>query len=215
MINLKFVSKVVRNQAILSNINLKIEEGDFVYLTGASDSGKTTLLKLIYGFFPPSGGQIVVMGKDIAKLSKGDLSNLRKKMGLFMQDFGFLEKKTAEENLHLFLSGLPKPERNVMIDLSLHLVELTPKRKLLISSLSGSERQQLRLARCIALNPKLILADEPLLYLDERKEKLILDILLDMNEKGATVIFVSSRQEDVRMSIIKKKVVKLCQGRIE
>ncbi|MDI6752435.1 MAG: ATP-binding cassette domain-containing protein [bacterium] len=215
MVNLKFVSKVVRNQAILSNINLKIEEGDFVYLTGASDSGKTTLLKLIYGFFPPSGGQIVVMGKDIARLSKRDLSNLRKKMGLLMQDFGFLEKKTVEENLHLFLGGLAKKEREVMIDLSLHLVELTPKRKLLVSCLSGSERQQLRLARCIASNPTLILADEPLLCLDERKEKLILNILLNMNEKGATVIFVSSQPEDIRMSIIKKRVVKLCSGRIE
>lgn len=215
MINLKFVSKVVGNQAILSNINLKIEEGDFVYLTGPSDSGKTTLLKLIYGFFPPTSGQIVVMGKDIAKLSKGNLWSLRKKIGLIMQDFGFLEKKSTEENLHLFLSGLAARERAVMIDLSLHLVELTPKRKLLVSSLSGSERQQLRLARCVALNPKLILADEPLFSLDERKEKLFLDILLDMNEKGATVIFASSRPEDVRMSIIRKKVVKLCGGRIE
>ena len=215
MINLKFVSKVAKNQAILSNINLKIEEGDFVYLTGPSDSGKTTLLKLIYGFFPPSSGQIVVMGKDIAKLSKGNLSELRKKIGLVMQDFGFLEKKTAEENLHLFLSGLSKRERAVMIDLSLHLVELTPKRKLLVSSLSGSERQQLRLARCVALNPKLILADEPLLSLDEKKERLFLKILLDMNEKGTTVIFASSRPEDVLMNTIRKRMVRLSGGRIE
>jgi len=215
MINLKFVSKVAKNQAILSNINLKIEEGDFVYLTGPSDSGKTTLLKLIYGFFPPSSGQIVVMGKDIAKLSKGNLSDLRKKVGLVMQDFGFLEKKTAEENLHLFLSGLSKRERAVMIDLSLHLVELTPKRKLLVSSLSGSERQQLRLARCVALNPKLILADEPLLSLDEKKERLFLKILLDMNEKGTTVIFASSRPEDVLMNTIRKRMVRLSGGRIE
>ena len=215
MIHLKFVSKVVRNQAILSNINLKIEEGDFVYLTGPSDSGKTTLLKLIYGFFPPTSGQIILMGKDITKISKGNLSQLRKKVGLIMQDFGFLEKKTTEENLHLFLSGLVARERSVMIDLALHLVELTPKRKLLVSSLSGSERQQLRLARCVALNPKLILADESLLSLDERKEKLFMDILLDMNEKGATVIFASSHQEDVRMSIIRKRIVKLRGGRIE
>jgi cell division transport system ATP-binding protein len=215
MLNLKFVSRVIGNQAILSNINLKIEEGDFVYLTGPSDSGKTTLLKLIYGFFKPSSGQVVVMGKDIARLSKGNLSNLRKKIGLVMQDFGFLEKKTTEENLNLFLSGLPARERAVMIDLSLHLVELTPKRKLIVSSLSGSERQQLRLARCVALNPKLILVDEPLLFLDERKEKLFLDTLLDYNEKGTTVIFASSRPEDVRMSIIRKRIVKLTGGRIE
>ncbi|MBU1261979.1 ABC transporter ATP-binding protein [bacterium] len=215
MINLKFVSKVVRNQAILSNINLKIEEGDFVYLTGPSDSGKTTLLKLIYGFFPPSGGQVIVMGRDIAKLSKGNLSEIRKKVGLVMQDFGFLEKKTTEENLHLFLSGLSVRERAVMIDLALHLVELTPKRKLLVSSLSGSERQQLRWARCMALNPKLILADEPLLSLDEKKERLFLKILLDMNEKGTTVIFASSRPEDVLMSTIRKKMVRLSGGRIE
>ncbi|MBU1598758.1 ABC transporter ATP-binding protein [bacterium] len=215
MINLKFVSKVVKNQAILSNINLKIEEGDFVYLTGPSDSGKTTLLKLIYGFFPPSGGQVIVMGRDIAKLSKGNLSEIRKKVGLVMQDFGFLEKKTTEENLHLFLSGLSVRERAVMIDLALHLVELTPKRKLLVSSLSGSERQQLRWARCMALNPKLILADEPLLSLDEKKERLFLKILLDMNEKGTTVIFASSRPEDVLMSTIRKKMVRLSGGRIE
>jgi cell division transport system ATP-binding protein len=216
MVQFKFVSKVIKREAILSNINLKIEEGEFLYLTGPSDSGKSTLLKLIYGIFPPTSGQLIVMGKNMSRISSEGLCEIRRRIGLIMPEFGFLEDETVEENLSILLvnQGVPRKERKIRINHILNLVELTPKRNCPVSSLSTSQRQQVRLARALISNPVLILADEPTCGLDEKKEKLILEILVQENQQGKTILLASSLPEDIAINIARSRTLYLENGRI-
>ncbi|MEW6679518.1 MAG: ATP-binding cassette domain-containing protein [bacterium] len=192
MIQFKFVSYVHKHRAILSNINIKFEEGEFVYILGPSSSGKTTLLKLIAGVIKPTGGSLMVMGKNMKSLSSDKLSAIRKKMGLIMDEFGFV-KGSVEKNLEISLSNFPKEERRSMIDYALNLVELTRKRRDDISLLSLSEKKQISLIRAIITEPLVILADEPVCCCDKKKETLIIDILKKMQENGTLVILASTR----------------------
>ncbi|MEW6482255.1 MAG: ATP-binding cassette domain-containing protein [bacterium] len=192
MIQFKFVSYVHKHRAILSNINIKFEEGEFVYILGPSSSGKTTLLKLIAGVIKPTGGSLMVMGKNMKSLSSEKLSAIRKKMGLIMDEFGFV-KGSVEKNLEISLSNFPREERRPMIDYALNLVELTRKRRDDISLLSLSEKKQISLIRAIITDPLVILADEPVCCCDKKKETLIIDILKKMQENGTLVILASTR----------------------
>ncbi|MEW6007799.1 MAG: ATP-binding cassette domain-containing protein [bacterium] len=207
MIQFKFVSYIHKHRAILSNINIKFEEGEFVYILGPSSSGKTTLLKLIAGVIKPTGGSLMVMGKNMKSLSSDKLSLIRKKMGLIMDEFGFV-KGSVEKNLEIILSNFPKEERRPRIDYALNLVELTRKRRDDISLLSLSEKKQISLIRAIITDPLVILADEPVCCCDKKKEALIIDILKKMQENGTLVILASTRD----IPILGKREVRLEDG---
>ncbi|MEW6103273.1 MAG: ATP-binding cassette domain-containing protein [bacterium] len=209
MVQFRFVSYVHKRRSILSNINIKFESGEFVYLLGPSSSGKTTFLKLIAGVIKPTGGNLMVMGKNMKSLSSDNLSAIRKKMGLIMDEFGFV-KGSVEKNLEISLSNFPKEERRPRIDYALNLVELTRKRKDDISLLSLSEKKQISLVRAIITDPSIILADEPVCCCDKKKEELIIDILKKMQENGTLVILASTRDT----SIPGRRLIRLEDGMI-
>lgn len=192
MVQFRFVSYIQKRKSILSNINIRFEKGEFVHLYGPSSSGKTTILKLIYGFFKPTSGNLLVMGKNMGTISGEKLSDLRKKIGLIMDEFGFIPGSVFK-NLELVLHSFSKEERKVRIDYALNLVELTRKRKEDVSLLSSSEKKQISLVRAIIKDPSIILADEPTSCCDKKKEELIIDILERMQEHGTLVIVTSSR----------------------
>ncbi len=196
MIQFKFVSYIHKHKAILSNINIKFEQGEFVYLLGPSSSGKTTFLKLIYGFFKPTSGNLTVMGKNMGNISQDKLCIIRKKMGLIMDEFGFIPGSVSK-NLELILPHISKEERKARIDYALNLVELTRKRREDVSLLSQSEKKQISLIRAIITNPAIILADEPIFCCDEKKEALIIDILKKMQENGTLLILASSKDTPI------------------
>ncbi|HAW50001.1 TPA: hypothetical protein DCX16_03515 [bacterium] len=214
MIDFKFVSHAFRKNIVLSNINLHFDQGELVTIFGPSSSGKTTLLKLIHGFFPPSSGQLIVLGRNMNNISSSSLSAIRRKIGLVMDEFGFLEDRTLEENLEAILSYLPKYERKVRIDYILNVVELTPKRKEKVNFLSGSQRKQFALARAVIIDPAVVLFDEGLVGLDRKKEELFIDILNKVNENGSLVIITSSTQEKPSLFPRRREIV-LREGRIE
>jgi|GEM_PF-2300169 len=199
MVQFRFVSYVYKDKAILSNINIKLERGEFVYLKGPSSSGKTTFLKLIYGFFKPTSGSLTVMGKNMKNISFDKLCAIRKKMGLIMDEFGFIPGSVFK-NLEVILSHIPKEERRVRIDYALNLVELTRKRKEDVCLLSFSEKKRLSLVRAIITEPSIILADEPTTGCDSKKEGLIIDILKKMQENGSLIILASSRDIPITQS---------------
>lgn len=192
MVQFRFVSYIYKKKSILSNINIRFERQEFVHLYGPSSSGKTTILKLIYGLFKPTSGHLLVMGKNMKGISQESLSSIRKKIGLIMDEFGFI-KGSVYKNLELVLSSRSKGERKVRIDYGLNLVELTRKRYEDVSLLSSSEKKQISLVRAIITDPSIILADEPTSYCDKKKEYLIIDILKRMQENGTLIILASSK----------------------
>ncbi len=177
----------------LSNINLNVAKGEFVFLTGISGAGKSTLLKLLYGALKPSRGQILIDGENIIRLPASQIPFLRRKVGVVFQDFKLLPNRTVLENVALTLEVLGwgkkdigKKVYHVLKQMGLeHKINSTPLR------LSGGEQQRVALARALVNDPKIILADEPTGNLDEESREQILGILKGANIRGSTVVVAS------------------------
>jgi cell division transport system ATP-binding protein len=177
----------------LSNINLKVAKGEFVFLTGISGAGKSTLLKLFYGALKPDRGQVLIDGQNIIRLRAAQIPFLRRKVGVVFQDFKLLPNRTVLENVALTLEVLGwgkkdigKKVYHILKQMGLeHKINSTPLR------LSGGEQQRVALARALVNDPKIILADEPTGNLDEESKSLILNILKEANIRGSTVVVAS------------------------
>jgi len=177
----------------LSNINLKVAKGEFVFLTGISGAGKSTLLKLFYGALKPDRGQVLIDGQNIIRLPSSQIPYLRRKVGVVFQDFKLLPNRTVLENVALTLEVLGWGKRDIgkkvyhiLKQMGLeHKINSTPLR------LSGGEQQRVALARALVNDPKIILADEPTGNLDEESKSLILNILKESNIRGSTVVVAS------------------------
>jgi len=177
----------------LSNINLKVAKGEFVFLTGISGAGKSTLLKLFYGALKPDRGQVLIDGQNIIRLPAAQIPFLRRKVGVVFQDFKLLPNRTVLENVALTLEVLGwgkkdigKKVYHILKQMGLeHKINSTPLR------LSGGEQQRVALARALVNDPKIILADEPTGNLDEESKSLILSILREANIRGSTVVVAS------------------------
>jgi cell division transport system ATP-binding protein len=198
----------------LSNINLKVAKGEFVFLTGISGAGKSTLLKLFYGALKPDRGQVLIDGQNIIRLRAAQIPYLRRKVGVVFQDFKLLPNRTVLENVALTLEVLGwgkkdigKKVYHILKQMGLeHKINSTPLR------LSGGEQQRVALARALVNDPKIILADEPTGNLDEESKSLILNILKDANIRGSTVVVAS---HDKRLiDNCNRRVVILDKGRI-
>jgi cell division transport system ATP-binding protein len=182
-----------KDVSALSNINLKVAKGEFVFLTGISGAGKSTLLKLLYGALKPSRGQILIDGQNIIRLSPAQIPFLRRKVGVVFQDFKLLPNRTVLENVALTLEVLGwgkkdigKKVYHILKQLGLeHKINSTPLR------LSGGEQQRVALARALVNDPKIILADEPTGNLDDDSKGQILGILKEANIRGSTVVVAS------------------------
>jgi cell division transport system ATP-binding protein len=198
----------------LSNINLKVAKGEFVFLTGISGAGKSTLLKLFYGALKPDRGQVLIDGQNIIRLPAAQIPYLRRKVGVVFQDFKLLPNRTVLENVALTLEVLGwgkkdigKKVYHILKQMGLeHKINSTPLR------LSGGDQQRVALARALVNDPKIILADEPTGNLDEESKSLILNILKESNIRGSTVVVAS---HDKRLiDNCHRRVVILDKGRI-
>ena len=195
MINFDNVSKQYKNSntPALDDINLNIEQGDFVFLVGQSGSGKSSLLRLLLKEEKPTSGTVTVDGINVAKLPNRKVPAFRRTMGILFQDFRLLPGKTVFDNVAFGMEVIGKSKKEIQqrIPALLDLVGLEEKAHRLPSELSGGEQQRVALARAFVNQPKLLLADEPTGNLDPSTSVGIMKLLDRINRTGTTVVMAT------------------------
>jgi cell division transport system ATP-binding protein len=207
LINFKNVTKTYGSIVALNDISFEIKKGEFVFITGQSGAGKTTILKLILGEIIPNKGDVNVDGLNVAKLDKKDLPLYRQKIGMIFQDFKVLPERTVFENIAVALSviGLPEEKWEERVRHVLDLVGLTKRTNLFPSQLSGGELQRVSLARALSVNPKIILADEPTGNLDWDTSDSLMKLLEKINKEGKTIVMATHNIEIIKK--YKKRII--------
>lgn len=199
----------------LKNVSFKINEGEFVFITGPSGAGKTTLLKLLTRQVSPSSGKIIFDGKEVTKIKRKDVPKLRQSIGTVFQDFKLLNEKTVRENVQLALAiaEVPNKDWRSRTDHVLNLVGLAERSEMFPAQLSGGELQRASLARALVVNPKIIFADEPTGNLDWDNADGVMNLLMKINEEGKTIIVTTHHKKILHE--FKKRVISLKHGEIE
>lgn len=215
MIQFVNVSKEYKNGVkALSNVNLSIEKGEFVFLVGPSGAGKSTIIKLILKEEDPTDGKIYLNGMDITKVKNRRIPYIRRKVGVVFQDFRLLPNKTVYENVAFameIIGAHPKEiRRNVPMVLS--MVDLSRKAYCYPDELSGGEHQRVAIARAIVNSPPILIADEPTGNLDPETAWEIMNVLRDINRRGTTVLMATHAKDIV--DIMKKRVIAIESGKI-
>jgi len=178
----------------VDGISLKIKKGEFVAIMGPSGSGKSTCMNMVGSLDVPTRGNIFLDGVDISKLSESDLAQIRgKKIGFIFQSFNLIPNLTTLENvaLPMMFQGLSSEERVARAMKFLKLVELDERKDHYPNELSGGQKQRVAIARSLANEPEVILADEPTGNLDSKTGKIVMDFLEKMNKNGRTIIMVT------------------------
>lgn len=215
MIHFYNVSKIYGNDVkALSDVTLRINKGEFVFLVGASGAGKSTLLKMIYREVLPTRGQLMFNGKNIARMRTREVPHLRRKIGMVFQDFRLLPQKTAAENISFALevTGMSRSYISRAVPAALQKVGMLEKANQYPSQLSGGEQQRVGIARAIINNPMLIIADEPTGNLDPETSKEIMDLFRSINRSGTTII-MSTHAWDI-VDSMKQRVIAIGNGRV-
>ena len=199
----------------LLDINLTLKQGDFLFVTGASGAGKTTLMKLMYGAERADRGEVRVAGANVGLLRGNRLSHLRRQLGVVFQDYKLIPRWTVAENVAFVLrsQGVPKPEINRRLYPTLKLVGLQKRADCFPSQLSGGEQQRASIARAIVGSPKLLLADEPTGNLDQDNALQVLEILKKLNGLGITVVITT--HDMGLLQAVKAPIAQLNQGRLQ
>lgn len=183
----------------LSDVSVSVERGEFVAILGSSGSGKSTLLNLFGGLDRPTGGEILFDGRSLAPLSSWDMSRYRlRSVGMIFQSFNLIPTMTARENVSLALAfaGLSKSDRRKRSLELLDRVGLSPRADHLPSELSGGEQQRVSIARAIANEPQVLLADEPTGNLDSNRATEVINLLDEMRQRdGKTIVLVTHDHE--------------------
>ena len=195
ILNYKDIDIYQDDQLVLGKVNFSVEEGEMVYLTGPVGSGKSSLLKSIYGELPVEGGKADVLGFNMNRLKTKHQPALRRQMGIVFQDFQLLRDRTVHRNLDFVLRSTgwkKKDERDKRIVEVLEMVKLADKKDKFIYELSGGEQQRICIARAILNNPKVILADEPTGNLDAENGERILALLDEIRRQNHTAIILST-----------------------
>ncbi len=194
MIQLLHVSKTYPPKAAaLKDINLQIEKGELVFLTGPSGAGKTTLLKLLFREEEPSHGQVLINGKNVIQLNSRGVARLRQQMGLVFQEFKFLPHLTALDNVALaaLVMGVPRRESHNKAYHLLRELGLQKKYDAKPLALSGGEQQRVAIARALMNDPIVVLADEPTGNLDAELAEETMRLFLKIRERGTTIMIAS------------------------
>lgn len=214
MIYFDNVTKKYKDNSSLEEVTLSIGAGEFVSIVGHSGAGKTTLTKLILAEEYPTSGSVFFESTNIHKLSKHDLMNFRRKVGIVFQDFRLLSNRTAYENIAFAMEATGKTDEEIREDIPhvLELVDLTHRALHFPHQLSGGEKQRLAIARAIITQPDLIIADEPTGNLDPDNANEVINILKKINDLGTTVILTTHNKGLVDQ--IKKRVITLENGRV-
>lgn len=215
IIHFKGVSKKFGSLVALNNASFDIKKGEFVFVTGPSGAGKTTILKLILGQIVTDAGEVTVDGFNVTNLKSQDLPSYRQKIGTVFQDFKVLPERTVAENVSVALAviGLPENAWNERVEHVLKLVELSRQKDLFPSQLSGGELQRVSLARALSVNPKILLADEPTGNLDWETSDKLMDLFEEINKEGKTIIMATHNMEIVKK--YKKRVIHVVGGTIK
>ncbi len=213
MITLDGVSKSYdKGKKALDNISLHIDKGEFVFVVGASGSGKSTFIKLLLKELDATKGTITVNGNNLKKIPRRRIPKYRRGLGVVFQDFRLLKDRNVYENVAFAQRVIEKPtniiKRNVPEVLT--LVGLAEKYKSLPRELSGGEQQRVALARALVNRPEILLADEPTGNLDPKNSIEIMKLLEEINRRGTTVVVVTHNREIV--NAMKKRVVRLRKG---
>jgi cell division transport system ATP-binding protein len=179
---------------VLHELNLKVEKGEFVYLIGKTGSGKSSLLKTLYGDLPFVEGEATVAGFDLSGISRKEVSSLRRKLGIVFQDFQLLYDRSVSDNLDFVLRSTgwkSSTDRQSRISDVLRQVGLATKEHKMPHELSGGEQQRVVIARALLNNPELLIADEPTGNLDPEVADDIMGVLKDINNTGTAVIMAT------------------------
>ncbi|MBR5268459.1 MAG: ABC transporter ATP-binding protein [Lachnospiraceae bacterium] len=218
LIELKDIYKIytMGDEEVRANdgINLKIYSGEFVAIVGKSGSGKSTLMNIIGALDVPTDGTYMLGGEDVGEMSDNELAEIRNMMiGFIFQQYNLLPKLTIFENVELPLlySGMDRLRRRERVMESLGRVGLTEKEKNYPNQLSGGQQQRVSIARALAGNPSLILADEPTGALDSKTGREVLDFLKKLNDEGNTIIIIT---HDNSIALEAKRVVRIHDGKI-
>ena len=215
MIQLAHVSKAYQQGVpALNDVDIHIEQGEFVFIMGKSGSGKSTLIKLLLKELEPTEGEIQINGQKLSKITQKKVPDFRRNIGVVFQNFRLLQDRNVYDNVAFAMKVVEAPTREIKnrVPLMLSLVGLAAKYKSLPRQLSGGEQQRVAIARALVNEPKILLADEPTGNLDDANAWEIMKLLEEINERGTTVVVVTHNKDivkrmDKRVITIKKGVV--------
>ena len=218
MIQLQNVKKVFRTEEVetwaLREVNLHVQEGEFVAIMGPSGCGKSTLLNILGLLDNPTEGTYMLNGKDVSKLQENERTDLRKGViGFVFQSFNLIDELNVYENIELPLlyMGTPAKERKQRIEAVMDRMAISHRRKHFPCQLSGGQQQRVAIARAVLSNPKIILADEPTGALDSHTGREVLGMLQQMHDEGHTVVLIT---HDNSIAVQADRIIRLEDGRV-
>jgi cell division transport system ATP-binding protein len=214
MIRIYGLHKRYRDMSALSDVNIEIRRGEFVFITGSSGAGKTSLLRLLMRQELPTEGRILIDGRDIAQLPASRVPELRRQMGVVFQDFKLIQRKNALENVAYVLNvaGIARAEQRRRAYNALRSVGLGHRLSALPRVLSGGEQQRVAIARAVVSEPPLLLADEPTGNLDPDLSVEIMRLFREVNARGTTVV-VATHDRDL-IQRMQRRTITLKMGRV-
>ncbi len=215
IINLRSVDVYQQKHLVLTNVNLHIDKGDFVWLIGQTGSGKSSLLKVLYGDVPVSTGDGIACGYDLNNIKPKDIPFLRRKLGIVFQDFQLLIDRSVEENLLFVMKATGWKDKKLIADKTLDVLEkvgLRSKLKKMPHELSGGEQQRVVIARALLNDPEIILADEPTGNLDPDTSEEIVLLLKQISQMGTAVIVATHDYHIIRT--FPSRIIKCENGKV-
>lgn len=215
IIDLKNVSIFHNKNLVLNDVNLQVQRGEFVYLIGKTGSGKSSIMRLLYGELPMPQGEGHVAGFNLSSIKNSEIPTLRRKLGIIFQDFQLLTDRSARENLLFYLKATGWTDKQKMeerVSEVLSKVGLSTKGFKMPYELSGGEQQRLAIARALLNDPDLILADEPTGNLDPDTSNEIMNLLFEVSRNSRAVVMVTHNYS--LMGRFPSRVVKVEQGKL-
>ena len=218
MIKTENLQKIFRTEEVetwaLAEVNIEINEGEFVAIMGPSGCGKTTLLNILGLLDNPTSGKYFLNGTDVSKFTENERTDLRKGIiGFVFQSFNLIEELNVYENIELpllYMRILPA-ERKQRVKEAMNRMAISHREKHFPQQLSGGQQQRVAIARAVVANPKLILADEPTGNLDSKNGAEVMNLLTELNKEGTTIVMVTHSQHDAGYA---DRIIKLFDGKV-
>lgn len=218
MIKAVNLTKVFRTESVettaLNGINLQINQGEFLAIMGPSGCGKSTLLNLLGLLDNPTSGELWFMDQEVSRYTENNRTDLRNgNLGFVFQSFNLIDELTVFENVELPLlyAGVPAKERMTRVNAALDRMQIAHRTEHYPQQLSGGQQQRVAIARAIVTNPQIILADEPTGNLDSVNGSEVMNLLLELNKEGSTVVMVTHSEENARMA---GRLIRMMDGNI-
>ena len=215
MLEMIDVSKIYPGGSVaLQDINVRIEQGEFVFIVGPSGAGKSTFFKMLFREVLPSSGKVIVNGHDLVKTTDKEIPYFRRQLGIVFQDYRLLPDRTVYDNVAFAMQVIETPYRKIKrrVNDGLDLVGLRKRAHAYPTELSGGEQQRIAIARAIVNDPILLIADEPTGNLDPETSWEIMDIFREVNKSGTTIVMATHDREIV--DEMEKRVIAIEHGHI-